>query len=154
MYGKLVEDLRATFKSGTTKSREYRLQQLKSLKKLYEEGETELVNALKEDLGKPFTEAVVYEIEFNKNFVISAIASMDKWGEDEYVEKNAVTLMDTTYIHREPVGVCLVMGAWNYPVQLSLQPVTGAIASGNCVVVKPSELAPATAKVIENLIKK
>ena len=55
---------------------------------------------------------------------------MDQWGEDEYVEKNVVTMMDTTYIHREPVGVCLVMGAWNYPVQLSLQPVTGAIASG------------------------
>ena len=88
MYGKLVEDLRATFKSGTTKSREYRLQQLKSLKKLYEAGETELVNALKEDLGKPFTEAVVYEIEFNKNFVISAIASMDKY---KYFPKYCLT---------------------------------------------------------------
>ena len=62
--------------------------------------------------------------------------------------------MDTTYIKREPLGVVLVMGAWNYPVQLSLQPVTGAIASGNCVVIKPSELASATAKVIEKLIKK
>ena len=62
--------------------------------------------------------------------------------------------MDTTFIHREPLGVCLVMGAWNYPVQLSLQPVSGAIASGNCVVIKPSELAPATAKVIETLVAK
>ena len=62
--------------------------------------------------------------------------------------------MDTTYIHREPLGVCLVMGAWNYPVQLTLQPVTGAIASGNCVVIKPSEVAPATADVIEKLVKK
>ena len=52
------------------------------------------------------------------------------------------------------LGVCLVMGAWNYPIQLSLQPVTGAVASGNCVVIKPSELASATAKVIENLVKK
>ena len=63
-------------------------------------------------------------------------------------------MMDTTFIHREPLGVCLVMGAWNYPVQLSLQPVSGAIASGNCVVIKPSELAPATAKVIETLVAK
>ena len=70
------------------------------------------------------------------------------------MEKNAVTLMDTTYIRREPLGVCLVMGAWNYPLQLSLQPVTGAIASGNCVVIKPSELASSTAEVIEKLIKK
>ena len=70
------------------------------------------------------------------------------------MEKNIVTLMDTTYIHREPLGVCLVMGAWNYPVQLSLQPVTGAIASGNCVVIKPSELAPSTAIVMEKLVTK
>ena len=77
-----------------------------------------------------------------------------RWGKDEYVEKNVLTMMDTTYIHREPVGVVLVMGAWNYPVQLSLQPVTGAIASGNCVVIKPSELAPASAKIMEKLIKK
>ncbi len=62
--------------------------------------------------------------------------------------------MDTTYIHREPLGVCLVMGAWNYPVQLTLQPVIGAIAAGNCVVIKPSELAPATAMAMERLVKK
>ena len=62
--------------------------------------------------------------------------------------------MDTTYIHREPLGVCLVMGAWNYPVQLTLQPVTGAIAAGNCVVIKPSEVSSSTALVIEKLITK
>ena len=62
--------------------------------------------------------------------------------------------MDTTYIHREPLGVCLVMGAWNYPVQLTLHPVTGAIASGNCVVIKPSEVASSTALVMEKLITK
>ena len=77
-----------------------------------------------------------------------------RWGADEYVEKNVITLMDTTYIHREPLGVCLVMGAWNYPVQLTLQPVTGAIASGNCVVIKPSEVASSTALVMEKLITK
>ena len=80
--------------------------------------------------------------------------SVSSWIKDEHVEKNLVTLMDTTYIHREPLGVCLVMGAWNYPIQLTLQPVTGAIAAGNCVVIKPSELAPNAAKVIEKLIRK
>merc|ERR1719219_767819 len=95
---------------------------------------------------------MMYEVDFNKNFVRHTIAALDEWGADEYVEKNVVTLMDTTYIHREPLGVCLVMGAWNYPVQLTLQPVCGAIASGNCVVIKPSELAPASAKAMEKLI--
>ena len=65
-----------------------------------------------------------------------------------------LTLMDTTYIHREPLGVCLVMGAWNYPVQLTLMPVVGAIVSGNCVVIKPSEIATATATAMEKLVKK
>jgi len=148
----LIENLRGNFKSGITKSRAYRLAQLKKLMKMYEEGEDELVAALKEDLGKPSTEALMFEIDFNKDFVKHAIASLDKWGADEYVEKNVVTLMDTTYIRREPLGVCLVMGAWNYPVQLSLQPLTGAIASGNCVVIKPSELAPSTANVMEKLV--
>jgi len=150
----MVENLRGNFKSGITKSREYRIGQLKKLMEMYEEGEDELVAALKEDLGKPSTEALMFEVDFNKNFVKHAIASLDEWGADEFVEKNIVTLMDTTYIHREPLGVCLVMGAWNYPVQLSLQPVTGAIASGNCVVIKPSELAPSTAIVMEKLVTK
>jgi len=150
----LVENLRSNFKSGITKSREYRIKQLNNLMKMYEEGENDLVAALKEDLGKPSAEALMFEIDFNKNFIIQAIASLDAWGADEYVEKNVITLMDTTYIHREPLGVCLVMGAWNYPVQLTLQPVTGAIAAGNCVVIKPSEVSSSTALVIEKLITK
>ena len=78
-YGEIVEALRFNFKSGITKSREYRLKQLKNLSKMYEEGEDELIAALKEDLGKPATEALIFEIDFNKNFVKLAIAEMDKY---------------------------------------------------------------------------
>ena len=74
----MVENLRGNFKSGITKSREYRLGQLKKLMKMYEEGEDELVAALKEDLGKPSTEALMFEVDFNKNFVKHAIASLDE----------------------------------------------------------------------------
>lgn len=63
-------------------------------------------------------------------------------------------LFDGVKILKEPFGVVLVMGAWNYPLQLTLLPVVGAIASGNCVVIKPSEVAPATAKLIAELIPK
>ena len=73
----LVENLRSNFKSGITKSREYRLKQLNNLMKMYEEGENDLVAALKEDLGKPSAEALMFEIDFNKNFIIHAIASLD-----------------------------------------------------------------------------
>lgn len=62
--------------------------------------------------------------------------------------------MDDVLIHKDPYGVVLVMGAWNYPLQLTLLPVVGAIAAGNSVVIKPSEIAPATAKIIAELIPK
>ena len=71
---------------------------------------------------------------------------------DQLVEKNIVTLLDGTYRHPDPLGVVLIMGAWNYPFQLSLGPLAGALAAGNCVVVKPSELAPASADLMAKLI--
>lgn len=150
----LVENLRTNFNSGITATKEYRTQQLKNLIRLLQEGENELAAALKDDLGKPSAEAVNFEIDLTKTATKTTLASFEKWGKDEFVEKNLVTLLDTTYIHRDPLGVCLIIGPWNYPAQLTLIPLAGAIASGNCVVIKPSELAPATAKTIENLVKK
>ena len=72
----LIENLRKNFKSGITKSKECRLAQLKNLMKMYEEGESELIAALKEDLGKPTAEAMMYEVDFNKNFVKHTIAAL------------------------------------------------------------------------------
>lgn len=69
-------------------------------------------------------------------------------------EKSFVNLMDKVRIYKDPYGVVLVMGAWNYPMQLTLLPVGAAIAAGNCVIVKPSEVAPATAKFIADTLPK
>lgn len=63
-------------------------------------------------------------------------------------------MLDSVEIHRDPFGVVLIIGAWNYPLQLTLLPVAGAIAAGNCVVIKPSEVAPASAKFIAETIPK
>lgn len=150
----VIDRLRRSFLSGKSLPVEYRKAQLRNLLRLYDEGENELLAALKEDLNKPTMEAVSFEIDFNRNIARGCLFDLDTWTADEYVEKNMVTLLDTTYIHREPFGVCLVLGAWNYPVQLSLAPMSGAIAAGNCVVVKPSELAPKTASVIAKLVAK
>ena len=79
---------------------------------------------------------------------------LDECMADEYVAKNALTLLDTTFIHREPYGLVLIIGPWNFPLQLALVPMAGAIAAGNAVVVKPSELAPATADVMARIISK
>lgn len=68
------------------------------------------------------------------------------------VPKTIVTMMDTPVIIQDPYGVVLVIGSWNYPIQLSLIPVSGAIAAGNCVIIKPSEIAPASSKLLEELL--
>ena len=82
------------------------------------------------------------------------MSGLDEYMADEYVAKNALTLLDTTYIHREPYGLVLVIGPWNFPLQLSLVPMAGAIAAGNAVIVKPSELAPAIAEVMRKIVDK
>lgn len=69
-------------------------------------------------------------------------------------EKNLITMLDKVRIYNDPKGVVLVMGAWNYPINLTLMPVIGAISAGNCVIIKPSEVAPASANVIAELIPK
>ena len=69
-----------------------------------------------------------------------------------FVEKSPLTLLDTVFMHPEPFGTVLVIGAWNFPLHLTLAPVLPAIAAGNCVILKPSEISPATAKAMEDLI--
>jgi acyl-CoA reductase-like NAD-dependent aldehyde dehydrogenase len=68
------------------------------------------------------------------------------------VPKNLVVMMDDAYIHYEPYGLVLIIGAWNYPIQLALCPLIGAITAGNCAIVKPSEVSPATAQALADLI--
>ena len=70
------------------------------------------------------------------------------------VPKTLVTMMDTPVILQDPYGVVLVIGSWNYPIQLGLIPVSGAIAAGNCVIIKPSEIAPASSKLLEEIVPK
>ena len=150
-YATLMSTLRTSYNSGTTRSLSFRKQQLTQMLKMLEVHENDFAQALNLDLGKSRMEAVCFEVELCRNWIRGTLADIDNWAVDEHVEKNLVTLLDTTYIRREPVGVVLIMGAWNYPAQLSIGPVIGAIAAGNCLILKPSEVAPATAKVIEQL---
>ena len=95
---------------------------------------------------------MLFEIAYIKNDVRGCINNVDKWVADTHVEKNIVTMMDGTLLHYDPLGVVLIMGAWNYPLMLSLGMLGGAIAAGNCVIVKPSEIAGATSNVIAKLM--
>ena len=86
--------------------------------------------------------------------VVDALDHLDKWTTPTPVSKTLITMMDDVYIQHEPFGVALIIGAWNYPVLLAIQPMIGALAAGNCVVLKPSEVSPSTAKFLEEVIPK
>lgn len=153
-YTDLVKNTRTAFNSGKTKSIEFRLKQLNGLLKLYEENTELLTNALKADLRKSKQEAIVGEINVLKNDVNNLIYNLREYMAPERPSKDIANMFDDVYIIKEPYGVVLVLGAWNYPLQLLGAPVAGAIAAGNCVIIKPSEVAVETAKTFEKLLPK
>lgn len=150
----ILATLRNSFSSGVTKSTPFRLNQLKALLRLYEENCDAIQAALAEDLHKPKNEALLAEIDYLKNDARTAIYNLASWVEPEKPEKTLVNVMDQVLIHSEPYGVVLIIGAWNYPFQLILAPLSGAIAAGNCAIVKPSEMSPASSKLITELLPK
>lgn len=151
---KILQKARNAFRRGVTKDVNFRIQQLNNLYSMCIENEKELTDAVMQDLGKPYQESVLYEVEFLLNDIRCMRQNIHKWIKSEPSEKNFITILDETFVQSEPYGVVFVLGAWNYPVQLTLSPVVGAITAGNCVIVKPSELAPKTASVIQKLIPK
>jgi len=148
----VVARLRATFASGRTRSLDWRRDQLGRLKALLVEREADLLGALKADLGKPPTEAWATDIGFVIGEIDHARRHLARWARPERVWAPMVTRPASARIVREPVGVALVIAPWNYPVQLLLSPMVGALSAGNCVVGKPSEIAPATAAVLAEQI--
>jgi aldehyde dehydrogenase (NAD+) len=147
-----VAKLRATFASGRTRPLEWRREQLERLKALLAEREADLLGALKSDLGKPPTEAWATDVGFVISEIDHARRHLGRWARPERVWAPMVTRPASARIVREPVGVALVIAPWNYPIQLLLSPMVGALAAGNCVVGKPSEIAPATSAVLTELI--
>lgn len=151
-YYPILTTAKQAFASGLTKNIQFRRSQLKQLYKLLQENEHQFVEALKADLMKSRFESIMTEVDFVLNDIRSALNNLDSWVKPEYVSKCFVTLVDDNYIHYEPYGVVLVLSAWNYPVQLAFSPLVGAIAAGNACIIKTSEVAPATASLINKLI--
>ncbi|KAJ7959155.1 Aldehyde dehydrogenase [Quillaja saponaria] len=149
----LVKELRDTFATGRTRSYEWRISQLKALLKLTDNHEQEIADALNSDLCKPQLESVVYEIAMLKSSCKAALKELKHWMTPEKVKTSITTFPSSAEIVPEPLGVVLVISAWNYPFLLSLDPVIGAIAAGNAVVLKPSEIAPVTSSLLEKLLR-
>ncbi|XP_035219298.1 aldehyde dehydrogenase, dimeric NADP-preferring-like [Stegodyphus dumicola] len=151
-YSEVVKTARNSFNKQLTIPLDFRVSQLKAFYRLLEEHGDELVDAIRKDLRKPLTEALLAEVETTKNQIKGVLYKIHKWAQPEPTETNIILILDKTYIFPQPYGVVLIIGAWNYPFLLVSIPLLGAIAAGNCAIIKPSEKAPATAKALSNLI--
>uniref|UniRef100_A0A8C6XYT9 Aldehyde dehydrogenase domain-containing protein n=1 Tax=Naja naja TaxID=35670 RepID=A0A8C6XYT9_NAJNA len=131
-----------------TRSEEYRVHQLEALCHFLDERHADIQHALCADLHKPCFETEITEIILVRNELANALNNLCCWMKDERVNKNLMTLMDCSFIRKDPYGVVLIIGAYNYPIHLTLLPLVGAIAAGNCVVLKPSELSSCTERLL------
>ncbi|MFJ9963310.1 aldehyde dehydrogenase family protein [Streptomyces avermitilis] len=148
-----VARLRATFRTGRTKPVEWRTDQLDRLREMLTTHGADLAAALHADLGKSSTEAYRTEIDFTVREIDHTLSHLGTWLRPESAPVPPHLGDDATaWTQYDPLGVVLVIAPWNYPAQLLLTPMIGALAAGNAVVVKPSELAPATSAVLARLL--
>lgn len=145
--------MRQYFDSGVTKPYAFRKQQLMALKQAVTAHEEAIYAALYTDLKKSKEECWVTENGFFLAELNDTLNHLRQWMAAESVRTNLLNLPSSSTVMREPLGVVLAIGPWNYPFQLLFTPLLGAIAAGNCVVLKPSEFAPATAAVMQQIIE-
>ncbi len=146
----LLQRQRTYWATGATRSLDFRLAQLKALRAAIVNYQAEIIDAVRQDLGRP---------EFEGYFEVGTISELDhvikhlpRWVKPRQASLPLSQLPGSAWVQPEPLGVALIIGPWNYPFQLIVSPLMGAIAAGNCAMLKPSELAPATSKVLARLI--
>jgi aldehyde dehydrogenase (NAD+) len=149
-----VRRLRETFKSGRTRSVDWRKQQLQALEKMMVENEPALAAALEQDLGRKPFEAWLADIASTAGEAKDAAKNVRKWMRRKYRLLEMSQLPGRGWVEYEPYGTVLVIGAWNFPFVLTLGPAVGAIAAGNTVVLKPSEVCPASSALMAELVPK
>ncbi|NXF54970.1 AL3B1 dehydrogenase, partial [Oceanites oceanicus] len=147
-YAGLVSRLRAAWLSGKTRPMEYRMAQLEALGRFLDEKKQDILEVTALDMGKPVFEAEFTEIVLCKNELHETLNNLSHWMKDKHVERNLATRLDSAFIRKDPYGVVLIIAPWNYPINLLVGPLIGAIAAGNCVVVKPSEITKNTERLV------
>lgn len=150
---KVMENHRLYYGTGITKNIDFRMSKLRLLYDAIVKYEDEIMEALKKDLNKASFEAYETEVGFILQELSFTIKSLRKWARPRKVQTPLMHFPATSTIYSEPYGVALIMSPWNYPFQLTIGPLIGAIAAGNCAVVKPSEYSYYTAEVLEKLLK-
>lgn len=149
----LLEKHQQFFATHQTKDPNFRVRQLKNLRQSIVDYEQQLMEALQQDLGKHPLESYATEIGFVLKSLSSMIKKVPKWAKDQRVSTPFFLWPSSSRIHYEPYGIVLVIGPFNYPFQLLIEPLVGALAAGNCAVIKPSELTPNFSRVVSELIK-
>ncbi|KAI8926455.1 Aldehyde/histidinol dehydrogenase [Entophlyctis helioformis] len=151
----LVADAHKAFASGFTKDIAWRKAQLKALYEFTVKEETAIASALYKDLRKPYEDAMFFEIALVRNAIVEAVEHLDAWVEPQVVSSGSLAFaLNRSEIRYHPYGVALIIGTWNYPVNLTLIPLVAAIAAGNAAVLKFSEVSPHTAATLFNLMPK
>ncbi len=148
----IIQKQRNFFATHTTFSIDFRIEQLKKLKKELKSHQTEIFTALKEDLGKSMTETFMSELFNVYNEINFMLRNIKKLSKKRSSLPAFYLLSAKTYTQPSPYGCALIISPWNYPLFLTLKPLVGAIACGNCVLLKTSELAPKTSAVLKKII--
>lgn len=149
---KVVDDQRAYFLSGETKSIDFRKKQLNILKKAIQKNELAIMAALKKDLNKSAFEAYATEIGIVLEEIGFMLKNIERLAKSKRVKTPITQFLSSSRVYQEPYGVVLIMSPWNYPFQLTLVPLVAAIATGNCAMIKPSNYSPHTSKLIGEII--
>jgi aldehyde dehydrogenase (NAD+) len=150
----LVRKQKDFFLTGKTKNIEYRIKALQDLKESIKENESKITDALKKDLNKSDFEAYTTEIGYVLEEIRFFLKNLRSWAKPKRVKSSWFQIGSVNTVYSDPYGTALILSPWNYPFQLAIAPLIGAIGAGNCAVIKPSEMSLKTSEVLEDIIKK
>lgn len=151
-YEEILKRQRAYFATGVTQEMGFRLEQLKKLKQVIQRFEPAIIEALHHDLNKSELDAYSTELGIVYEEINYLVKHLPAWMKAKRVKTPLTHIGSKSYLYPEPYGVALIISPWNYPFQLTLAPLLGAIAAGNCAIIKPSELSPQVSQVITEML--
>lgn len=155
--GELLKEFKtaeAAFETDRTLPIEWRKQQLRGVWKMLDENQSQFEDALYQDIRKPKVESQAFEIIGIKNEIIHTLEHLEEWAKPSPVDVFDEFKVNQPRVYKQPKGAVLILGTWNYPLDLTIDPLVSVISAGNTAVIKPSEMTPATGKLLAELIPK